>query len=110
MKTKFNKKSIAVTLTAIALSSGAFLGGSLLLSQKADAQYISNCLFYEDGDKIKDCRMYHKYECRMRFTSINKDGELVTIDVLCLGKPIDGSDNNSGNGNDHLIDNPSIIP
>lgn len=51
MKTKLSKKSIAAALAAIVLSSGAFLGISLSLSQNADA----SCEVKKDGKTVFKC-------------------------------------------------------
>lgn len=93
MKTKLNKKSIAAALTAVVLSSGAFLGISLSLSQKADAQYaLPNCVTLENGVPVRKCSPYNKYECNVSVSGTDENGDPVTIEFLCLGKPISNED------------------
>lgn len=54
MKTRLSKKSIAAVLAAVVLSTGAFLGISLSLSQKANAQYMRpNCITLENGVPVR---------------------------------------------------------
>ena len=54
MKTGLRKKSIAAVLAAVVLSTGAFLGISLSLSQKANAQYMRpNCITLENGVPVR---------------------------------------------------------
>lgn len=93
MKTKLNKKSIAAVLAAIVLSSGTFLSVSLSLSQKADAQYaLPNCVTLENGVPVRKCSPYNKYECNVSVSGTDENGDPVTIEFLCLGKPLSNED------------------
>ena len=110
MKTGLRKKSIAAVLAAVVLSTGAFLGISLSLSQKANAQYMRpNCITLENGVPVRKCKPYNynKYECNVSASGTDEKGNPVTIEFLCLGQPISEDIDDE---NDHLIDNPSIRP
>lgn len=108
MKTGLRKKSLAAVLAAVVLSTGAFLGISLSLSQKANAQYMRpNCITLENGVPVRKCKPYNKYECNVSASGTDEKGNPVTIEFLCLGQPISEDINDE---NDHLIDNPSIRP
>ena len=108
MKTGLSKKSLAAVLAAVVLSTGAFLGISLSLSQKANAQYMRpNCITLENGVPVRKCKPYNKYECNVSASGTDEKGNPVTIEFLCLGQPISEDIDDE---NDHLIENPSIRP
>lgn len=69
MKTKLSKKSFAAGLAALVLSTGAFLGASLLVSQDAEAAY---CNIDKDGTVIMDCDLSNDNQCQLKL--IAKDG------------------------------------
>lgn len=74
MKTKLNKKSFAAGLAALVLSTGAFLGASLLVSQDADADCsIKN----KKGEAILTCTGEGKCESTYLGHTLECDGTKV---------------------------------
>ena len=74
MKTKLHKKSFATGLAALVLSTGAFLGASLLVSQDADADCsITN----KKGEAILTCAGGGKCESTYLGHTLKCDGTKV---------------------------------
>ena len=95
MKTKLNKKSIAATLAAIVLFSGAFL-----ISHKLHAQYATLCdISYEDGSLAMSCISSNTQDCVATLTIISTSNDTTVLKFRCSGKTIKTD-------NDHLIFNP----
>lgn len=87
MKTKLNKKSLAAGLAAVVLSTGAFLGASLLVSQDAEAQ-MANCYATENGQVTMICKASTKYNCTVEVSGADDEGKITTVAMHCLGDPL----------------------
>lgn len=92
MKTKLNKRSLAAVLAAVVLSSGAIMGISLSLSQKADAQMYP-CWLTIDDEVVMACEASLIYTCEVKMpgTAINPEtGETIVTEVVfhCSGKNV----------------------
>ena len=101
MKTGLSKKSIAAVLAAVVLSTGAFLGISLSISQKANAQYASLCdLSYENGPMVMSCTESNTQDCEVRLILISPTHDTTAVlKFRCNGETVKSE-------NDHLIFNP----
>jgi len=108
MKTKLNKKSLAAAIAAIVLSTGAFLGISLSLSQKADAQMLP-CWLALDDEVIMACDYQLIYTCEVEIPCTITDPETgkeinKTMLFHCSGK------NKIEDSGGWLIENPIARP
>ena len=88
-------------IAAIVLSSGAFLGISLSISQKANAQYASLCdLSYENGPMVMSCTESNTQDCEVRLILISPTHDTTAVlKFRCNGETVKSE-------NDHLIFNP----
>ena len=107
MKTRLSKKSLAAVLAAVVLSTGAFLGISLSLSQKADAQMFP-CWLALDDEVIMACDYQLIYTCEVEIPCTITDPETgkeinKTMLFHCAG-------DNKRENSDWLIENPIARP